>query len=198
MLALRAVCRPGDTVAIESPIFYNLLQIIAETLDLKALEIPTNPRNGISLSALRYALEHNPVHACLVIPNFNNPLGLVHARRQQAGTGKAPRGSTTSRSSKMTSTAISASMNAPARRNFDTRGLVIHCSSFPSATLAPGLPVGWVIPGRFMESDRKAEGGEQHRHSDPAAACDCRIFRHRRLRSIPTEDPGKSTAGRCR
>ncbi|MBP1752861.1 MAG: helix-turn-helix transcriptional regulator with aminotransferase domain, GntR family, partial [Geobacteraceae bacterium] len=78
MLSLRAVCRPGDTVAIETPIFYNLLQVI-EMLDLKALEIPTHPQNGISLSALRYALEHNPVHACLVIPNYNNPFGSCMA-----------------------------------------------------------------------------------------------------------------------
>jgi DNA-binding transcriptional MocR family regulator len=151
MLSLRAVCRPGDTVAIETPIFYNLLQLI-EMLDLKALEIPTHPINGISLSALRYALEHNPVHACLVIPNFNNPFGsrMPEENKQEL-------------------VMLLASHNIPLIENdvygdlgflhdrpgiakrYDKKGLVIHCSSF-SKTLAPGYRVGWVVAGRFQES----------------------------------------------
>ncbi len=42
-LCLRALCQPGDTVAIESPIYYGVLQAI-EMQGLKALEIPTHPR----------------------------------------------------------------------------------------------------------------------------------------------------------
>jgi DNA-binding transcriptional MocR family regulator len=47
-LALRAVARPGDTIALESPTYFTLLQII-ESLGMKALEIPTHPRDGISI-----------------------------------------------------------------------------------------------------------------------------------------------------
>ncbi|MFT3800906.1 MAG: PLP-dependent aminotransferase family protein [Burkholderiaceae bacterium] len=57
-LALRAVTRPGDTVAVESPTFYGLLQIL-ESLGLRALEIPTSPTTGLSLEALQFALEHH-------------------------------------------------------------------------------------------------------------------------------------------
>lgn len=150
MLALRAVCRPGDTVAIESPIFYNLLQII-ETLDLKALEIPTNPRNGISLSALRYALEHNPVHACLVIPNFNNPLGSCMPDDNKRELVRLLADHDIPLIENDVYGDLGFSNERPcAAQSFDTRGLVIHCSSF-SKTLAPGYRVGWVIPGRFME-----------------------------------------------
>lgn len=53
-LALRAVTRPGDIVAIESPTFYGLLQVI-ESLALKAIEIPTHPRDGVALDALQLA-----------------------------------------------------------------------------------------------------------------------------------------------
>jgi DNA-binding transcriptional MocR family regulator len=73
-LCLRAVCRPGDTVAIESPICFDTLQYLEE-LGLKALEIPTHPRDGISLEALRFAIAQMPVRVCIVISNFNNPLG---------------------------------------------------------------------------------------------------------------------------
>src|SRR5918993_1400530 len=58
-LCLRAVTEPGDTVAIESPTYYGILQII-QMLGLKALEIPTCPTDGISLEALRYALDERP------------------------------------------------------------------------------------------------------------------------------------------
>lgn len=40
-LALRAVARPGDTIAVESPTYFGLLQIL-ESLGLRALEIPTS------------------------------------------------------------------------------------------------------------------------------------------------------------
>jgi len=34
---------------------------------------------------------------------------------------------------------------------FDTEGLVMHCSSF-SKCLAPGYRVGWVAPGKYLQS----------------------------------------------
>ena len=46
-LALRAVTKPGDTVAVESPCFFGLLQAL-ESLGLRALEIPTSPTTGLA------------------------------------------------------------------------------------------------------------------------------------------------------
>ncbi len=150
MLSLRAVCRPGDTVAIESPIFYNLLQVI-EMLDLKALEIPTHPQNGISLSALRYAIEHNPVHACLVISNFNNPFGscMPDERKKELVGILAGHDIPLIEDDVYGDLGFSYDRPRVAKR-FDKKGLVILCSSF-SKTLAPGYRVGWVVPGRFQE-----------------------------------------------
>jgi DNA-binding transcriptional MocR family regulator len=73
-LCLRAVAKPGDTILLESPTYYGVLQII-ESLGMCALELPTHPRQGINLDALEYALEQQEVKACLLSPNFNNPLG---------------------------------------------------------------------------------------------------------------------------
>src|SRR5260370_489829 len=44
-ICLRAVTKPGDLVALESPTYYGFLQIL-QTLGLRALEIPTHPRSG--------------------------------------------------------------------------------------------------------------------------------------------------------
>jgi DNA-binding transcriptional MocR family regulator len=71
-LCLRAVAKPGDTIAVESPTFYGILQA---SLGMKALEIPTHPRHGIDLEALERAIRKNKIKACLIIANFNNPLG---------------------------------------------------------------------------------------------------------------------------
>jgi DNA-binding transcriptional MocR family regulator len=61
-LCLRAVCSVGDVVAIESPTFFGQLQAI-EMLGLRVLEIPSDPRLGLSLDALSLAIEQMPVKA---------------------------------------------------------------------------------------------------------------------------------------
>ena len=83
-LCLRAVTRPGDTVAVESPAYHRMLQLL-EILGLKALEIPTDPRTGLSIEALDLATRESRVAACLLVPNASNPLGSImpdeHKRR---------------------------------------------------------------------------------------------------------------------
>ena len=41
------------------------------------LEVPSSPREGISLEVLAYALQRSPIQACIVIANFSNPLGSL-------------------------------------------------------------------------------------------------------------------------
>jgi DNA-binding transcriptional MocR family regulator len=61
-LCLRAVTGPGDTVAIESPTYFSILQML-ESLQVKALEIPTHPRDGMDLDALERELAGRTVKA---------------------------------------------------------------------------------------------------------------------------------------
>ena len=58
-LALRAVTRPGDTVAVESPTFYGLLQIL-ESLNLRVLEVPASTPAGFTC---------RPWNSCYKAPN---------------------------------------------------------------------------------------------------------------------------------
>ena len=51
-LAVRAVAKPGDTIAVESPTYFGFLQI-AENLGVKVLEVPMHPRDGLSIESLR-------------------------------------------------------------------------------------------------------------------------------------------------
>jgi DNA-binding transcriptional MocR family regulator len=72
-LSLKAVTKPGDTVALESPTYYGLLEIL-QSLHLKALELPTHPKEGISLEHLEAALKDRTIAACALVSNFSNPL----------------------------------------------------------------------------------------------------------------------------
>ena len=55
VLALGAVTKPGDIVAVESPPYFGIIQAL-EALNLRALEIPTEPRRGIDASAREAAI----------------------------------------------------------------------------------------------------------------------------------------------
>ncbi|MBV9868025.1 MAG: PLP-dependent aminotransferase family protein [Abitibacteriaceae bacterium] len=149
-LSLRAVANPGDTILLESPTYYGVLQII-ESLGLCALEIPTHPRNGLSLEALEYALEQHPVKACLLSPNFNNPLGslMTEANKERLVTLLAEREIPLIEDDVYGDLSFEGP-RPKAAKAYDQNGLVLLCASF-SKTIAPGYRVGWVVPGRFRQ-----------------------------------------------
>jgi DNA-binding transcriptional MocR family regulator len=149
-IALKALCKPGDTVVIESPMFFNYLQIM-QGLDLKVVEIPSNPENGISIDALRFVLEDTEVKACLLIPNFSNPLGSCIPDKNKAEVAKLLAKHNVPLIEDDVYGDLCFSQQRPkVVKAFDEKGLVILCSSF-SKTLAPGYRVGWITPGRFKD-----------------------------------------------
>jgi len=152
-LALRAVTKPGDLVALESPTFYGFLQIL-QSLGLRALEIPTHPRSGISLEALELALAEHPVKAVLVMPSVSNPIGasMSDAAKKRLVELLAAKGVPLIEDHIYAELQFGSTPPRPAKA-FDRSGNVMLCSSF-SKTLAPGLKVGWIEPGRWHDSVR--------------------------------------------
>ncbi|MGZ9222573.1 MAG: aminotransferase-like domain-containing protein, partial [Anaerolineales bacterium] len=147
-LSLHAVCRPGDIVAIESPCYFTTLQML-ETHGLRALEIPTHPRDGISLEALEFAIEHNPVRAVVVISNFNNPLGSqIPDERKKALVDLLAKHEIPLIENDVCGELYFGEKRPLVCKTFDTKGLVILLSSF-SKDISPGLRLGWVAPGRY-------------------------------------------------
>ncbi|HWO40314.1 MAG TPA: PLP-dependent aminotransferase family protein [Candidatus Eisenbacteria bacterium] len=147
-LCLRAVANPGDTIVIESPTFFGVLQVI-ESLKMKALEIATHPRDGIDLEALERAVKRNKVRACILIPNFNNPLGSCMPEKNKKSLVEI----LARREIPLIEDDIYGDLYFGVTRPktvkaFDKHGLVLLCSSF-SKNLAPGYRVGWTAPGRF-------------------------------------------------
>jgi DNA-binding transcriptional MocR family regulator len=150
-LAMLAVARPGDIIAIETPTNFGFLQLLQE-LGLLVMEVPTDPRYGVNLNELEKIFRRNTIKACLLVPNFHNPLGALmpddHKKRlvQLISEYEIP----------LVEDDISAELNFEGQhplplKAFDKQGLIVTCSSF-SKTLAPGLRIGWVIPPkRFKE-----------------------------------------------
>lgn len=147
-LSLHAVCKPGDIVAIESPMYFGTLQSL-EVHGLRALEIPTHQRDGLSLEALRFAIEHNPIKAVLVISNFNNPLGSCIPDEKKRELVELLAQHEIPLIENDVSGEIYFGDRRPAvAKAYDERGLVMLCSSF-SKDVSPALRVGWTAPGRF-------------------------------------------------
>jgi DNA-binding transcriptional MocR family regulator len=147
-LCLHAVCRPGDIVAIESPSYFGTLQIL-EVHGLRALEIPTHPREGISLEALEFAIEHNLIRAVMVISNFNNPLGSqMPDEKKQALVNLLARHDIPLIENDVSGELYFGDKRPTVCKVFDTKGLVLLLSSF-SKDISPGLRLGWVAPGRY-------------------------------------------------
>ena len=147
-LCLHAVCRPGDIVAIESPMYFGTLQII-EVHGLRALEIPTDPHDGIDLGALQFAIEHNPIKAVLTISNFSNPLGsCIPDEKKKELVELLARYDIPLIDNDVSGEIYFTDKRPLVTKAFDQKGLVMLCSSF-SKDISPSLRVGWIAPGKY-------------------------------------------------
>ena len=153
-LCLQAAAKPGDTVVVESPTYPWFLQLI-EDLNMLALEVPTDPEKGIDLEALGRAVDENAVAACILVPNFHNPLGYVMPEENKRTLVKMLGG----RNIPIIEDDIHGELFFEGERpvplkRYDQQGMVLYCSSF-SKTLAPGLRIGWTLPGRYRDKVRR-------------------------------------------
>ena len=148
--SIRAICEPGDIVAVDSPSFHGAMQTL-KGLGMKALEIPTDPLTGISLEALELALEQWPIKVIQLTPNCNNPLGYIMPEsRKRALILLAQRFDVAIIEDDVYGELAYTYPRPRTIKSFDEDGRVLLCSSF-SKTLAPGLRIGWVAPGRYLE-----------------------------------------------
>lgn len=153
-LCLRAVTKPGDTVAIETPAYFGFLEIIS-SLNLRALEIPTCSRQGMCFEDLKEALAQNDVKVVMLMPNFHNPLGslMPDEKKQRIYDLLAEHDLPIIEDDCYGDTHFGDVRPKPLKA-WDRDGRVMLCSSF-GKTLAPGFHVGWTAPGRYLEAIRR-------------------------------------------
>lgn len=147
-LALRAVTQPGDVVAVESPTYFGLLQLL-ESMGLQALEIPTDTERGISVEALDIATRNGGVAACVLIPSFGNPTGSLMSddAKQRLVKLMSDRGVPVIEDDVYGEFYQGRERPRPLKA-YDDTGNVLYVSSF-TKVMAPGVRVGWISPGRY-------------------------------------------------
>ncbi|KJG34987.1 transcriptional regulator [Photobacterium angustum] len=150
-LALRAMTRSGDIVAVESPCYFGNL-LLLESLGLKVIEIPSCSREGISPEALEQAMKTWDIKVIIVTPNFTNPTGAVMPlkRRQKL----------LSISSNIPIIeddvfgALAHGTPLPSLYSLDIQKRVIYVNSL-SKTLDSRLRIGWILAGKYREKIEK-------------------------------------------
>lgn len=147
---LMALTQRGDSIAVESPCFYGILQL-AQSLGLKVIELPTSPQTGIDLDALRSTVAKRKITLCLFVSNFSNPLGSLMPDEHKKEAVKLLQQYNIPLIEDDLYGDLYFGNNRPACcKSFDESGMVLLCNSV-SKTLAPGYRVGWVAPGRFYD-----------------------------------------------
>jgi DNA-binding transcriptional MocR family regulator len=148
-LSIRAVTRPGDTVAVESPTYYALLEVVA-SLGLRVVEIASHPRRGIDIDDLDRALRAQPIAALALVSNFSNPTGACMSDEDKARlVALLDEHDVPLVEDDVYGDLVFEGPRPRPVKAFDRRGSVLYCSSF-SKTLSPGMRVGWAVPGRHQ------------------------------------------------
>lgn len=148
-LALLACCQRGDVVAVESPGFYGVLQLL-EQLGLQVMEIPTSTATGMDIDALEEALARWNIRACVVSPAFATPGGaLMSDVSRQRLMELADRYDLAVIEDDLY--AESGFSKVPdTLKSLDENQRVIHCSSF-SKVLSRDLRLGWISGARWHQ-----------------------------------------------
>lgn len=150
LLALSSVAQAGDIIAVESPTYHGVLELI-ESLGMLAIEVETCPEEGVQIDALQKTLAAHPVKACLFSTTLSNPLGVSmpdDKRRELVALIDAS-------DVVLIEDDVYGELLFDGRRpkpaEFHSRsGRVLTCGSF-SKTAAPGYRIGWLISDRFSD-----------------------------------------------
>jgi DNA-binding transcriptional MocR family regulator len=151
---LMALTKPGDTIAVESPVYFGVLRF-AQSIGLKVLELPTHPDTGVDPDDVKKALQKHDIKACFFVTNFSNPLGYCMPDEQKEALVKLlSKNGVPLIEDDLYGDVYFGKTRPKSCKSFDEEGNVLWCSSI-SKTLAPGYRVGWVAPGKYIEQIKR-------------------------------------------
>jgi DNA-binding transcriptional MocR family regulator len=151
---LMALTKRGDTIAVESPCFYGILQL-AQSLGLNILELPTDPQTGVEMDSLEKIVQKTKLAACIFVSNFNNPFGsLMPEEHKKQAVNLLGKYDIPLIEDDIYGDLYFGDKRPTCCKSYDEAGMVLLCSSF-SKTLAPAYRVGWIAAGKFMNEVMK-------------------------------------------
>jgi len=151
---LMALTQPGDTIAVESPVYFGVLRF-AQSIGLKVLELPTDPDTGVDPDDVKKVLKSHAIKACFFVTNFSNPLGYCMPDEQkQAMVKLLSKNGVPLIEDDLYGDVYFGKTRPRSCKSYDEEGNVLWCSSI-SKTLAPGYRVGWVAPGKYIDKVKR-------------------------------------------
>lgn len=148
-LAIETLTEPGDTLAVSSPCFNGLLDLLS-SLSRQIIEIPLS-HQGLDLDALESCMKDGRIRAALLSTNHINPLGITLPNEQKQRLAELARRYQTPIIEDDIYRDLSLQKHSPMPAKYwDKEGWVFWCQSI-SKTLSPGMRLGWCLPGRFFE-----------------------------------------------
>jgi len=153
-IALQCVAQKGDVIAIESPCFFGIIELI-ESLGMKALEVYTCTEDGVCLDELTKSIKKHSISACLFSTAINNPLGSMKSDKQrQEIVCLLEQNDIALIEDDVYSDLYFTDTKPKPAQLYSEKGLVMTCSSF-SKTAAPGYRTGWLLPGKYEEQAKR-------------------------------------------
>jgi DNA-binding transcriptional MocR family regulator len=148
-IALAVLCKPGDVVACECPVYYGLLELLSH-FDLRVLPLPLHGDEGVDIDAMEALFAKYPPRCVVVCSSLSNPSGATIPEDRRERFVEVCRKAKV----KVIEDEVYAELcdGTPPRplRSYDDGSDVFYVSSF-SKSIAPGLRVGMALPGPFFE-----------------------------------------------
>lgn len=147
--ALEVCTRPGDAVAISSPCYNGLLDVLSQ-LSLRIVEIPSR-EEGIDLDQLEHHLHQGTVQAGLFCTTHMNPQGLTMSVAQKQRLAQLANRYQVPMIEDDVYIELAHHQHVPLPAAYhDESGFVIWCGSV-SKTLSPSYRLGWCRPGHYFQ-----------------------------------------------
>jgi DNA-binding transcriptional MocR family regulator len=149
-IALQCVAKAGDVIAVESPCYFGILELI-ENLGMLALEVPICSEDGLTVQDVEKAISKHPVKACIFSSTISNPMGceLTDNVKQHIVELLEKYEIPLIEDDVYGDLYFTEKRGTPAQK-YSKKGLVITCSSF-SKTAAPGYRIGWIATHKFNQ-----------------------------------------------
>jgi DNA-binding transcriptional MocR family regulator len=151
LLALKAVASEGDIIAVETPTYHGLLELI-DSLGMLAIEVETCPEEGIVIAELERTLQTHDVRACMFSTTLSNPLGVTMPQKDRRRlVDLLERYDTVLIEDDVYGDLRFDGVRPMPAQFLGGRARIITCGSF-SKTAAPGYRIGWVVTDRFIDN----------------------------------------------
>ncbi|MEO1202887.1 MAG: PLP-dependent aminotransferase family protein [Pseudomonadota bacterium] len=151
LLALSSVASAGDVIAVETPAYHGVLELI-DSLGMLAIEVETCPEEGVVVGAVEKTLKQHPVKACVFSTTIGNPLGVTMPDADRRRLVDLLEQHDVALIEDDVYGELRFDGQRPMLAQFlDSQARILTCGSF-SKSAAPGYRIGWIVAGDEIDT----------------------------------------------